>query len=50
MDNLNVFPEKAIIGTGPVSQAVLAWGSEAFWMPVGTFTNCPTATTRTATI
>jgi hypothetical protein len=30
MDNLNVFPEKAIIGTGSVSQAVLALGIRSF--------------------
>ena len=30
MDNFNVFPEKAIIGTGSVSQAVLALGIRNF--------------------
>ena len=30
MDNLNVFPEKAIIGTGSVSQAVQALGIRSF--------------------
>lgn len=45
MDRFNVFPDKTITGTGPVSKAFLTWAFSVFGRPTATFTNCPTATT-----